>query len=61
MITKMIAWIDGHFPVFCYVCRHIIFEKDAIYKHNTVARTAVPLCKKCYKEIFQPYARKEEQ
>ena len=53
-LWKLLAWPELHQPVFCFVCKVLLFVKDAEYELTSLG-VAVPLCKKCHETLYSPY------
>jgi hypothetical protein len=56
-MTRLLEWLRAHEPVFCSVCSRLMFFKDAIQATQTGA--VLPLCDKCYRELFNPFSEEE--
>ena len=53
-LWKLLAWLELHRPVFCFVCKRLLFMKDAKYQITSMG-IAVPLCKGCHEALYLPY------
>ena len=53
-LWKILAWVELHQLVFCFVCKRLLFMKDAKYETMSMG-IAVPLCKKCREALYSPY------
>ena len=47
-LWKILAWVELHQLVFCFVCKRLLFMKDAKYETMSMG-IAVPLCKNAAK------------
>lgn len=59
---RFIIWLDEHKPEWCGSCNKFLWSKDARYRKMLVYPFAiVPLCKECYKLIFEPNSEVDQK
>ena len=57
ILQKFFIWLERYTPVFCGICKKMIFKKDVKYEQTTMG-ISVPLCKECDHELNHPYSSK---
>ena len=53
---RIYFWLVDHEPVFCAICGHLIFRKDA-KPTPTLSGQVVDLCSPCHSKWFYPEER----
>jgi hypothetical protein len=53
-VTNPWPWLKAHLPVWCKRCNYVMFSRNARYARMTTGAN-VPLCEKCYHEIYTPF------
>jgi len=53
-LWKILAWVELHQLVFCFVCKRLLFVKDAKHELTSMGVVAT-LCKKCHEALYSPF------
>jgi len=51
---RLFVWLDQRQPVFCFVCKRLLFVKDAKHELTSMGVVAT-LCKKCHEALYSPF------